>query len=141
MDDFLAQHSISTDIQVAWGEMDALQHVNNAVYFKYFETARIDFFNQINLLGDLKMTGVGPVLSETNARFKRPVAFPDSLVVGIRISDIHQERFVMHYTVFSKAQQAVTTIGWAKVVMFNFKTGQKAKLTPELLSALLKYES
>ncbi|MFT5789078.1 MAG: acyl-CoA thioester hydrolase [Shewanella sp.] len=141
MDDFLAQHSISKDIQVAWGEMDALQHVNNSVYFKYFETARIDFFNQINLLGDLKMTGVGPVLSETNARFKRPVAFPDSLVVGIRISDIHQERFVMHYTVFSKAQQAVTTIGWAKVVMFNFKTGQKAKLTPELLSALLKYES
>jgi len=47
---------------------------------------------------------------------------------------------VMHYTVFSKAQQAVTTIGWAKVVMFNFQTGKKAKLTPELLSALLEHE-
>ncbi|MBB1437610.1 acyl-CoA thioesterase [Shewanella sp. SG41-4] len=140
MNDFLAQHSISTDIQVAWGEMDALQHVNNSVYFKYFETARLDFFNQINLLGDLKTTGVGPVLSETNARFKRPVTFPDSIVVGVKISDINEDRFVMHYTVFSKAQQAVTTIGWAKVVMFNFKTGKKAKLTPELLSALLEHE-
>ncbi|MEH6463792.1 MAG: thioesterase family protein [Shewanella psychromarinicola] len=140
MNDFLAQHSISTDIQVAWGDMDALQHVNNSVYFKYFETARLDFFNQINLLGDLKSTGVGPVLSETNARFKRPVTFPDSIVVGVKISDIHKERFVMHYTVFSKAQQAVTTIGWAKVVMFNFKTGQKAKLTPELLQALKQHE-
>jgi acyl-CoA thioester hydrolase len=140
MNDFLAQHSISTDIQVAWGDMDALQHVNNSVYFKYFETARLDFFNQINLLGDLKSTGVGPVLSETNARFKRPVTFPDSIVVGVKISDIHKERFVMHYTVFSKAQQAVTTIGWAKVVMFNFKTGQKAKLTPELLEALKQHE-
>ncbi|MFT6257835.1 MAG: acyl-CoA thioester hydrolase, partial [Cellvibrionaceae bacterium] len=129
MNDFLAQHSISTDIQVAWGEMDALQHVNNSVYFKYFETARLDFFNQINLLDDLKTTGVGPVLSETNARFKRPVTFPDSIVVGVKISDINEDRFVMHYTVFSKAQQAVTTIGWAKVVMFNFKTGKKAKLT------------
>ncbi|ABI73793.1 MULTISPECIES: thioesterase family protein [Shewanella] len=140
MNDFLAQHSISTDIQVAWGEMDALQHVNNSVYFKYFETARLDFFNQINLLDDLKTTGVGPVLSETNARFKRPVTFPDSIVVGVKISDINEDRFVMHYTVFSKAQQAVTTIGWAKVVMFNFKTGKKAKLTPELLSALLEHE-
>jgi acyl-CoA thioester hydrolase len=46
----------------------------------------------------------------------------------------------MHYTVFSKAQQAVTTIGWAKVVMFNFKTGKKAKLTQELLNALLEHE-
>ncbi|KVX01658.1 acyl-CoA thioesterase [Shewanella frigidimarina] len=140
MNDFLAQHSISTDIQVAWGEMDALQHVNNSVYFKYFETARLDFFNQINLLDDLKTTGVGPVLSETNARFKRPVTFPDSIVVGVKISDINEDRFVMHYTVFSKAQQAVTTIGWAKVVMFNFKTGKKAKLTPELLSALFEHE-
>jgi acyl-CoA thioester hydrolase len=140
MNDFLAQHSISTDIQVAWGEMDALQHVNNSVYFKYFETARLDFFNQINLLDDLKTTGVGPVLSETNARFKRPVTFPDSIVVGVKISNINEDRFVMHYTVFSKAQQAVTTIGWAKVVMFNFKTGKKAKLTPELLSALLEHE-
>ena len=140
MNDFLAQHSISTDIQVAWGEMDALQHVNNSVYFKYFETARLDLFNQINLLDDLKTTSVGPVLSETNARFKRPVTFPDSIVVGVKISDINEDRFVMHYTVFSKAQQAVTTIGWAKVVMFNFKTGKKAKLTPELLSALLEHE-
>ena len=140
MNDFLAQHSISTDIQVAWGEMDALQHVNNSVYFKYFETARLDLINQINLLDDLKTTGVGPVLSETNARFKRPVTFPDSIVVGVKISDINEDRFVMHYTVFSKAQQAVTTIGWAKVVMFNFKTGKKAKLTPELLSALLEHE-
>ncbi|MGX9462768.1 acyl-CoA thioesterase [Shewanella sp. A14] len=140
MNNFLEQHSITTNIQVAWGDMDALQHVNNSVYFKYFETARLDFFNQINLLGDLKSTGVGPVLSETNARFKRPVTFPDTIIVGAKISDINEDRFVMHYTVFSKAQQAVTTIGWAKVVMFNFKTGQKAKLTPELLNALLQHQ-
>ncbi|MDD8060699.1 MULTISPECIES: acyl-CoA thioesterase [Shewanella] len=140
MEDFLAKHSISTKIQVAWGEMDALQHVNNSVYFKYFETARLDFFNQINLLADLKTTGVGPVLSETNARFKRPLMFPDTIIVGTKISDITEDRFVMHYTVFSQAQQAVTTIGWAKVVMFNVKTGQKAKLTPELLDALSKHQ-
>lgn len=140
MDNFLAQHPINTKIQVAWGEMDALQHVNNAVYFKYFETARLDFFNQINLLADLKTTGVGPVLSETNARFKRPLTFPDTIIVGTKISDITEDRFVMHYTVFSQAQQAVTTIGWAKVVMFNVKTGQKAKLTPQLLDALSKHQ-
>ncbi|WP_418357769.1 acyl-CoA thioesterase [Shewanella basaltis] len=140
MNNFLAQHPINTTIPVAWGEMDALQHVNNAVYFKYFETARLDFFNQINLLADLKTTGVGPVLSETNARFKRPLTFPDTIIVGTKISDITEDRFVMHYTVFSQAQQAVTTIGWAKVVMFNVKTGQKAKLTPQLLDALSKHQ-
>ncbi len=63
--------SYQNKINVAWGEMDALQHVNNVVYFRYFETARIDFFTQLGFLKDLQVTGVGPVISENNARYKR----------------------------------------------------------------------
>ena len=140
MDNFLKQYPINTAINVAWGEMDALQHVNNVVYFRYFETARIDFFNQINLLEELQKTAVGPVISENQARYKRPVTFPDTLTVGVSISDINDDRFMMHYHVFSQTQQAVTTIGSSQVVMFNFKTGQKAQLTPQLLDALKTYQ-
>ncbi|MDO6612747.1 thioesterase family protein [Shewanella sp. 1_MG-2023] len=140
MDQFIQQHAIITEIPVAWGEMDALNHVNNVVYFRYFETARIDFFSQINMMADLKETAVGPVLSETHARYKRPVTFPDTLLVSVNISDVKENRFIMHYRIFSKAQQVVTTTGTANVVMFNFKTGQKAKLTPELLAALEQHK-
>ncbi|MCL1141042.1 acyl-CoA thioesterase [Shewanella pneumatophori] len=140
MDNFLEQYPINTQIVVAWGEMDALQHVNNVVYFRYFETARIDFFNQINLLDELQKTAVGPVISENQARYKRPVTFPDTLTVGVSISDIKDDRFMMHYSVYSQSQQAVTTVGSSQVVMFNFKTGQKAALTPELIDALKTYE-
>lgn len=136
MDKFLEQHPIVTEIPVAWGEMDALQHVNNVVYFRYFETARIDFFRQINLLDDLQQTGIGPVISENNARYKRPVTFPDTLLIGVTISDIKADRFMMHYQAFSKSQQAVTTLGSSQVVMFNFKTGQKAVLSEALQQAL-----
>lgn len=140
MEGFIKQYPIYTEIPVAWGEMDALQHVNNVVYFRYFETARIDFFNQINLLDDLQSTQVGPVISENSARYKRPVTFPDTLLVGVSISDIKKDRFMMHYSVYSQAQQAVTTLGSSQVVMFNFKTGKKAELTPALLDALKSHE-
>jgi len=139
MQSFIEQYPIHTKIDVAWGEMDALQHVNNVVYFRYFETARIDFFNQISLLEDLQKTGVGPVISENNARYKRPVTFPDTVLVGVTISDIGKDRFMMHYTVFSEQQNTITTVGSSQVVMFNFKTGQKADLTEALLNALHKY--
>ena len=141
MQSFIEQHPISTKINVAWGEMDALQHVNNVVYFRYFETARIDFFTQLGFLKDLQATGVGPVISENNARYKRPVTFPDTVHVGVKISDIEQDRFMMHYTVFSESQDAVTTIGSSQVVMFNFKTGKKAQLNDELLTALKAHSS
>ncbi|ABV39058.1 thioesterase superfamily [Shewanella sediminis HAW-EB3] len=140
MERFIREYPIHTEISVAWGEMDALQHVNNVVYFRYFETARIDFFTQINLLADLQSTQVGPVISENTARYKRPVTFPDTLLVGVSISDIKQDRFMMHYSVYSQAQQAVTTLGSSQVVMFNFKTGKKAELKPALLDALKSHE-
>ncbi|MAD04297.1 acyl-CoA thioesterase [Pseudoalteromonas shioyasakiensis] len=141
MQSFIEQHPIRTKINVAWGEMDALQHVNNVVYFRYFETARIDFFTQLGFLKDLQVTGVGPVISENNARYKRPVTFPDTVHVGVKISDIEQDRFMMHYTVFSESQDTVTTIGSSQVVMFNFKTGKKAQLNDELLTALKAHSS
>jgi acyl-CoA thioester hydrolase len=125
---------------VAWGEMDALQHVNNVVYFRYFESARIDFFTQIGLFKELQTASIGPVLADNNARYKRPVTYPDNLLVGVTISDVQTDRFMMHYTVFSKAQQAVTTLGSSLVVMFDFKTGKKSVLSGELLASLKSHE-
>jgi len=136
METFKQQHPIHTDITVAWGDMDALQHVNNCVYLRYFEIARIDFLNKLNLFDTINAKATGPVISENNIRYKRPVTFPDTLSVGITIGDIKSDRFVMNYSVFSHAQNAITTTGMSKVVMFDFKTGQKATITEPLLSAL-----
>jgi acyl-CoA thioester hydrolase len=108
-------------------------------YFRYFETARIDFFNQFNLLEELQTSAIGPVISENNARYKRPVTFPDTLIVGVSISEIKEDRFLLHYTVFSQAQQAVTTLGSSQVVMFNFKTGKKSPLSTDLINLLKQY--
>ncbi|MGL5395318.1 MAG: acyl-CoA thioesterase, partial [Shewanella sp.] len=110
------------------------------VYFRYFETARIDFFNRLFPLDALYKSGVGPVISENQARYKRPVTFPDTLLVSVSISDIQSDRFTMHYQAFSKQQQAVTTLGTSVAVMFNFKTGQKAELPTELLAILKQHE-
>ncbi len=61
MDTLLKDFPVVTEIRVAWGEMDALQHVNNVVYFRYFETARLDYFEAINLLVDLQTSQISPV--------------------------------------------------------------------------------
>lgn len=140
MEMFLAQHPIVIEIPVAWGEMDALQHVNNVVYFRYFETARIDFFNRLFPLSDLYKSGVGPVISENQARYKRPVTFPDTLLVSVSISNIQNDKFTLHYHVFSKKQQAITTLGSSVAVMFDFKTGKKTELPTELLAILKQHE-
>ena len=56
---------VIVEFPVAWGEMDALGHVNNIVYFRYFETARIAYFERVKLLELMEKTGIGPILAST----------------------------------------------------------------------------
>lgn len=86
MDSMLKDFPVVTEIQVAWGEMDALQHVNNVVYFRYFETARLDYFNKIGLLVDMSKTHIGPRLRDTQCRYKLPITYPDTLLLAAELS-------------------------------------------------------
>lgn len=136
MNELMNDFPVVTEIPVAWGEMDALQHVNNVVYFRYFETARIDYFHHINLMDELARDNIGPVLSETHSRYKIPVTYPDTLLVGSRVCDIQSDRFSMEYQIVSKKLGKVTTTGTATVVMFDFNHGSKAQLPDNIVSAI-----
>lgn len=136
MEQLLEGFPVVTEIPVAWGEMDALNHVNNAVYFRYFETARLDYFSHIHLMEDMAVTNIGPVLGDTYCRYKLPVTYPDTLLVGSRITDVKDDRFTMEYQIVSKKLKKVTTIGHATIVMFNFGTNKKANLSETLLQAI-----
>lgn len=70
-------------LPVRWGDMDALGHVNNAVYLTYFEQARIEYLRS---LSDDPWPGYperGPVLVAADAVFKKPVVHPATVVVRL----------------------------------------------------------
>ncbi len=134
--DVLDGFPVITEIPVAWGDMDALQHVNNVVYFRYFESARINYLQQFGLLEKAKTSGIGPVVSHTECFYKAPVTFPDTLQVGARVSEVRADRFIMEYKVFSTTMQRITTTGTATVVLFDFTAQRKAQLPAELIQKL-----
>ncbi|MFK0569920.1 acyl-CoA thioesterase [Endozoicomonas sp.] len=141
MEDLLEGYAVITEIPVAWGDMDALQHVNNVVYFRYFESARINYFDRIQLMEKAKETGVGPVISHTQCFYKASVTYPDTLLVGSRVTDVQGDRFTMEYKIVSKSMNRVTTTGTATAVMFDFATNSKAKLSIEMKALIQKVES
>ena len=132
--------SVCLEIPVAWGDMDALQHVNNVVYFRYFETIRIEYLRRVGMSDVLANEQVSPVLAETSARYRRPVIFPDTLVVEARVSELSEHGFTMEYQITSKAQGEVTTQGSARIVMLNVTTGKKAALSEALKQRVVRLE-
>jgi acyl-CoA thioester hydrolase len=79
----LADYPVVIEIPVAWGEMDAYGHVNNIVYFRYFETARIVYFGKLESPDFVNRNPLGPILASTSCRFRAPLAFPDHLQVRL----------------------------------------------------------
>lgn len=76
-----------TDIRVRFSDLDAMGHVNNAVYFNYTEEARIDYFNKIiGQRHDWKKFGV--LLAHNEINYLRPVHLGDKLQCGIKTEKI-----------------------------------------------------
>ena len=72
-------------IPIRWGDMDAMGHVNNTVYFLYLETIRIDFFSSINCVPDPK--GQGPVIVNAFCNFYKQLEYPGDVLAKMYVSD------------------------------------------------------
>src|SRR5689334_16617233 len=110
---------------VAWGQMDAFRHLDNTAYFRVFESARIAYFERLDLLTFMEATGVGPILASTSCRFKIPLIYPDTVSIGSRVSEIQDDRFTMEYYVVSHKHQRVAAEGTGLIVCFNYTENKK----------------
>ena len=127
--ELLSDYSVCVEFPIAWGDMDAFQHVNNTRYFRFFEDARIAYFERSGVIGSAGMpSGVGPILASTSCRFKYPVSYPDTVHVGARVVEIGRDRFEMSYLVVSEEAGRVAAEGSGVVVSFDYDAGHKVDL-------------
>jgi acyl-CoA thioester hydrolase len=123
----LPDFPVTLTIPVRWGDMDAFGHVNNTVYFRFLESARIAFFERMGIHTSAP-TGVGPILHSTSCRFRAPVVFPDTVTVGARVVAMGEDRIRMAHDVHSARMDRIAASGEAVVVSFDYGTGQKAPI-------------
>jgi acyl-CoA thioester hydrolase len=132
MSTLLKDYPVIIEFPVAWGEMDAMNHVNNIVYFRYFESARIAYFEKIDVISYMMETGIGPILATTSCKFKIPLSYPDKVLIGAKVISIEEDRFVMNHLVVSEKHQKVAAEGDAVIVTFNYREGKKV-IVPEVV--------
>lgn len=136
----LARYPSVLTIPVAWGEMDAFAHLNNVVYFRYFESARIDYFRRMDIYAPGAPTGIGPILASTSCRFRAPITYPDTVRVGGRVREIGADRYVMEYAVVSEALGRVAATGEGVLVSYDYASGRKVDLPESWRERILALE-
>lgn len=121
---------------VIWGDMDMLGHVNNVIYYRYMESARIDYFKEMNLFGH----GIMMVISKSNCQYLSSVVYPDQLYIGACVEEIRNSAVRMSYTLFSEQQKKVVAIGEAVMVCLDENTQQKTNIPSKLKQLILDFE-
>ena len=140
MREFLDGFPVVVELPVVWGEMDAFAHVNNVVYFRYFETARIVYCDKIGFLETIKASGVGPILASVHCGFRKPLTFPDKIFVGVMISEMSVDRFLMQHRIVSEKLQKVAAEGESLIVSYDYREGRKASIPDEVRKKIEKLE-
>ncbi|MDH4029217.1 MAG: acyl-CoA thioesterase [Chromatiales bacterium] len=135
--EFRNHYPVTVDIPVAWGDMDALGHVNNIVYFRYFETARMALFEQVEFGDPERHAGMGPILASTDCRFRIPLEYPDTVTAAAWVEDVESDRFVMRYALFSHGRQGLAAEGSGRIVSYDYGRNCKAPLPDAIRLRLL----
>jgi acyl-CoA thioester hydrolase len=140
-DDLLADHPIVVRIPVQWGEMDAYGHVNNTVFFRFFESARVKYLEECRFLEAYERDRVGAILHSTGCRFRRPLVYPDTALVGTRATDLARDRFTMVYTLVSEGQRTVAAEGESVVVSYDYTARRPTPIPDYVRDGIEKLEA
>jgi acyl-CoA thioester hydrolase len=131
----LADHPLILTWPVQWGDQDAFGHVNNVVYFRWMESARIEYFRRSGL-GTIDNSGVGPILASIKCDFRRQLKFPDTLLISGSILSIGRTSMKMAHRVYSQTQQAIAAEGDSVLVFFDYRS-QKPVVVPDQIRAMI----
>ncbi|KAG8221104.1 Thioesterase/thiol ester dehydrase-isomerase [Butyriboletus roseoflavus] len=116
---------------IVWGHHDAFRHVNNAHYLRFIESGRMHWVIKVgNLLGGEKRAqamlagqGVSLILKSINVNFRRPVTFPDTLLIGQKaIVSSSRTHFTLASAAYSYAQQTIVADSEGVIVWYDYDT-------------------
>ena len=138
-DSQLGRWPIRLEIPVAWGNMDALGHVNNTIYLRWFESVRIQYFERIGL--NLSGGDVGPILARQEIDYRRPVTYPGTVVAETTVSRIGRTSFVMPFRIASHQGGDLVAEGEGIMVTMDYVRGETIPVPDEVRDAIIALEA
>lgn len=120
-----------TRLPVQWGDQDAFGHVNNVVYFRWLESARIDLLQACPSSVTMSAAGLGPILASIHCDYRRQLRFPDTVWIGSRVARVGRSSVDLEHVVVSESQGGmVVASGKCVIVVFDY-TNQRVSRIPD----------
>ncbi|MBL4853611.1 MAG: acyl-CoA thioesterase [Robiginitomaculum sp.] len=136
--DTLAAYPYTLDIQTRWNDNDQYGHINNAVYYTYFDTLVNNFLieNGLLVLGESEIIGL---VVETQCQYLAPTSYPETIQAGLRVGKIGNSSARYEIGLFKESDSTLIAKGYFVHVYVNEKTRRPAPISDarrDILQAL-----
>jgi YbgC/YbaW family acyl-CoA thioester hydrolase len=128
-----------TELQLRFGDTDAMGHVNNATIVSYLETGRVRLFAE--LFGARRVEDIPFIIAEVSCRYKLPILLQDRVRVRMWITDVSRSSFRFRYELVDPADGRVFVEAETVQVMYDYATGRPVPLDAGLLISMRDYVS
>ena len=125
-------------VQVRFRDLDALGHVNNAVYLTYFEAARMAYWMHVNGRPDLRSMDM--ILARAEVDYRAPVGYGDELEVGVRCASVKRSSFVLEQALVDRRTGRLVAEARKVLVHYDYEAGRSKPLTEDQRQLLMKQD-
>ncbi|MBM3199344.1 acyl-CoA thioesterase [Candidatus Woesearchaeota archaeon] len=126
----------SLEIKVRFRDLDAMGHVNNAVYFTYLEQARTDYY--MKLAEKSKISDLGFIVASAKCDYKSAASIEDSIVVYVKPAKIGKTSWAFRYEMRDQKTDRLVAEAETIQVAYNYKRKKKKRMSHELKQRLLE---
>ncbi len=129
------RHHVHTSVQpIRWADMDALGHVNNTVYFRYMEQARLEWLYAFAARVGFYDRGQGPVIVNASCNFLLPLVYPGAVEVQMFLGSPGRSSVMSYYDLNLHGKKYAD--GTAKIVWIDLTTGRSTPLPDAIVQTL-----
>ena len=122
-------------LRILWGDMDALGHVNNTMYFRYMEQARIGLFEAL-VPREKRWTEIGMVIVNATCEFRRALTYPADLEVSVSVEPPGGSSLKTLYEIRVAGDAKPYAEGTAVVVFIDPKRQKPVRIPEEIRGRL-----
>ena len=128
----------STTLEIRWRDLDALGHVNNAVYFTYLEQARVHYLRELGLVPS-DPSAIGMILAQTSCQFKSPLELGEQVTIYVRVSELRNSSFIVEYRLEGGDGRLAATARSAQVC-YDYQNQCSIPISDQWREIIIAYE-
>jgi len=129
----------SIELRIDWSDIDLLGHVNNISYFRYIQSARVNYLELTGFMELYNAGKTGPLLASSSCQFLKPLFYPGQIRVLTQVESIKNTSFCLKHMILNEKEEIVAT-ATDIIVLFDFNGNHKITIPQSIRETIQNRE-